>query len=34
MYKINKEIIMILTITGHRPERLKGQEALVKKWAR
>lgn len=25
---------MILTITGHRPERLKGQETLIKKWAK
>lgn len=24
---------MILTITGHRPQRLKGQERLIKKWA-
>ena len=24
---------MILAVTGHRPERLKGQEQLIKKWA-
>lgn len=24
---------MILAITGHRPQRLKGQERLIKKWA-
>lgn len=24
---------MILAVTGHRPERLKGQEKLVKEWA-
>ena len=24
---------MILTVTGHRPQRLKGQEKLIKKWA-
>ena len=24
---------MILAVTGHRPERLKGQEQLLKKWA-
>lgn len=25
---------MILTVTGHRPQRLKGQEKLIKKWAK
>ena len=24
---------MILAITGHRPQRLKGQEKLIKEWA-
>ena len=24
---------MILAVTGHRPERLRGQEQLIKKWA-
>lgn len=24
---------MILAVTGHRPERLKGQEKLIKEWA-
>ena len=24
---------MILIVTGHRPERLKGQEQLIRKWA-
>ena len=24
---------MILAVTGHRPERLKGQEKLIKQWA-
>ena len=24
---------MILAVTGHRPQRLKGQEKLIKKWA-
>ena len=25
---------MILTVTGHRPPRLKGQEKLIKEWAK
>ena len=25
---------MIVAVTGHRPERLKGQETLIKKWAK
>ena len=25
---------MILTVTGHRPQRLKGQEKLIKRWAK
>lgn len=25
---------MILTVTGHRPQRLKGQKKLIKKWAK
>ena len=24
---------MIMTVTGHRPQRLKGQQKLIKKWA-
>jgi len=24
---------MILAVTGHRPQRLKGQEQLIKEWA-
>lgn len=25
---------MIVAVTGHRPERLKGQEEMIKKWAK
>lgn len=25
---------MLLAVTGHRPQRLKGQEKLIKEWAK
>ena len=33
MAAITRGSKMILTVTGHRPERLKGQEKMIKEWA-